>query len=50
MRALLRGVATSDGMTFPIAATLCVTMTLAGSLVPAVRALRIDPILSIRAE
>jgi predicted permease len=50
MEALLAGVAPADEATFFAAIALCVTMTLAGSLVPAVRALRIDPIASIRAE
>jgi len=50
MQALLAGVAPADGPTLLTAVALCVTMTLAGCLVPAVRALRIDPIVSIRAE
>jgi ABC-type antimicrobial peptide transport system permease subunit len=44
------GVGPGDGATFLAAAGLCLAMTLAGCLVPCLRALRIDPIVAIRAE
>jgi predicted permease len=50
MQALLVGVAPGDAATFLTAAGLCLLMTMAGSLVPALRALRVDPITAIRAE
>jgi putative ABC transport system permease protein len=50
IEALLAGVAPADGATFLTAAVLCLAMTLAGCFVPCLRALRIDPIVSIRAE
>jgi predicted permease len=50
IEALLAGIAPGDGATFLIAAVLCLVMTLAGCFVPCLRALRIDPIVSIRAE
>ena len=50
MQALLAGVAPGDPLTFGSAIGLAVVMTVAGTLVPALRALRIDPIAAIRAE
>jgi predicted permease len=50
MRALLAGIAPADPETFAAAIALSVLMTLAGSLAPAIRALRVDPIAAIRAE
>jgi len=50
MQALLAGVAPTDTATFFSAAGLCLLMTLAGSLVPSLRALRVDAITAIRAE
>jgi predicted permease len=50
MQALLAGVTPGDTATFLAAAGLCFLMTLAGSLVPSLRALRVDPITAIRAE
>ena len=50
VEALLAGVKPGDGTTFGIAAGLCIVMTLAGSLPPALRAVRVDPITVIRAE
>jgi predicted permease len=50
MQALLAGVTPGDAATFVTAAGLCFLMTLAGSLVPSLRALRVDPITAIRAE
>jgi predicted permease len=50
MRALLAGVTPGDAATYLTAAGLCFLMTLAGSLVPSLRALRVDPITAIRAE
>jgi hypothetical protein len=50
MQALLAGVPPADGATFLAAAVLAAVMTLAGSLVPAVRALLVDPLIAMRAE
>jgi putative ABC transport system permease protein len=50
MEAILVGVKPGDGPTFSAAVVLAAGMTLAGSLVPTIRALRIDPIKAIRAE
>jgi ABC-type antimicrobial peptide transport system permease subunit len=50
MQSILAGVTPGDGATFLAAAGLCFLMTLAGSLAPALRALRVDPITAIRAE
>lgn len=50
MQALLAGIPPADPTTFLIAALLCVVMTIAGSLVPALRAIHVDPIAAIRAD
>jgi ABC-type lipoprotein release transport system permease subunit len=50
MQALLAGVRPGDLATFLAAVGLCFLMTMAGSLMPAVRAVRIDPTVAIRAE
>jgi predicted permease len=50
MEALLAGVKPFDGPTFAAAVALSAVMAIAGSLVPALRALRVDPIAAIRAE
>ncbi len=50
MQALLAGVAPADTATFASAAALCFLMTIAGSLMPSLRALRVDAITAIRAE
>ncbi len=50
MQSLLVGVAPSDAVTFAVAAALCVLMALAGSFLPALRAVRVDPITVMRAE
>jgi predicted permease len=50
MQALLAGIAPADAATFIAAAALCFLMTLAGSLIPSLRALRVDAITAIRAE
>jgi predicted permease len=50
MQALLAGVEPGDAATFAAAAVLCLLMTLSGTLVPALRALRVDPLTVIRAE
>jgi hypothetical protein len=47
---LLAGIAPTDAATFLSAAALCLLMTLAGSLAPALRAVRVDAITAIRAE
>jgi putative ABC transport system permease protein len=50
MQALLAGVVPADGPTFLAAAVLSVVMTIAGTLVPTIRALRVNPITAIRAD
>jgi predicted permease len=50
MQTLLAGIAPTDAATFLSAAALCLLMTLAGSLAPALRAVRVDAITAIRAE
>jgi putative ABC transport system permease protein len=50
MRALLFGVEPADPATILGAVALVVVMTLAGSLVPALRAVRLNPMLVLRAE
>ena len=50
MQTLLAGINPGDAATFASAAALSLAMTLAGSLLPALRALRVDPIAVIRAE
>ncbi|HXM45477.1 MAG TPA: FtsX-like permease family protein, partial [Bryobacteraceae bacterium] len=50
MEGLLADVRPGDALTFASAIGLCVLMTILGSLVPALRAVRIDPIAAIRSE
>ncbi len=50
MRALLFGVDPADPATILGAVALVVVMTLAGSLVPALRAVRLNPMLALRVE
>jgi predicted permease len=50
MQALLVGVNPGDALTFMSAIALCVVTTVFGCLRPAVRASRVDPMTSIRAE
>jgi len=50
MEGLLAGVRPGDAVTFASAIGLCLLMTVLGSLLPALRAVRIDAIAAIRAE
>ena len=50
MRALLAGVNPADAPTFAAAIALCALMALTGSLVPALRAIHIDPATAMRVE
>jgi predicted permease len=50
LEGLLAGVKPGDAATFASAIGLCVLMTVLGSLLPAIRAVRIDPIQAIRSE
>jgi putative ABC transport system permease protein len=50
LQALLAGVKPGDSATFLSAIALCLVMTLAGSLMPALRAVRVDPTTAIRVE
>ena len=48
--AILAGVQPYDGPTFGAAIVLAVIMTVAGTLIPTMRALRVNPITALRAE
>jgi ABC-type antimicrobial peptide transport system permease subunit len=50
MGALLFGVAPGDPVTFAVAAGVAMLMALAGTLVPALRAVRVTPMSALRAE
>jgi predicted permease len=50
LQALLAGVLPGDLASFVTATALCLVMTLTGSLVPALRAVRIDPTTAIRID
>ncbi|HXO22231.1 MAG TPA: ABC transporter permease [Thermoanaerobaculia bacterium] len=50
LEALLAGVEPGDAATFAAAAGLCLLMTIVGSVVPALRAVRFDPMEVVRAE
>ena len=50
MEALLAGVSPTDPLAYRMAVGLVLAVTLAGTLVPAIRAVRIDPLTAIRAE
>ncbi len=50
MQSLLFGVEPGDAVTFAAAAALCVVMTLAGSLLPVLRAVRVAPATVFRGE
>jgi putative ABC transport system permease protein len=50
MHALLAGITPADPLTFSAVAVLAVVMTIAGTLVPALRAVRVDPISVMRVE
>ena len=50
MQSLLAGLDPGDAATFATAMALAVMMTLAGSLIPTVRAVRVDPAVAVRAE
>jgi len=50
MEALLAGVAAGDVATYAAAVSLAMVMTVAGSLMPTLRALRVNPIAALRAE
>jgi ABC-type antimicrobial peptide transport system permease subunit len=50
MEALLAGVRPGDAVTYVAAAAVAALATLTGGLAPALRALRVDPTLALRAE
>ena len=50
MEALLAGVEPADPATFAAAVALALTMTISGSLLPALRAARVDPTVALRAD
>jgi putative ABC transport system permease protein len=50
MQSLLAGLDPADAATFATAMVLAVILTVAGSLIPTVRAVRVDPAVAVRAE
>ncbi|MEA2638954.1 MAG: putative transport system permease protein [Chloroflexota bacterium] len=50
MQTLLAGVQPADAVTFLAAGLLCIAMTLVGSLVPTLRAARVDPATAFRSD
>jgi ABC-type antimicrobial peptide transport system permease subunit len=50
LQALLAGVSPADSGTFMVVIALCLVMTMAGSFIPALRALGVDPIDALRSE
>jgi predicted permease len=50
LESLLAGVKPDDALTFSFAAVLCLVTTLVGTLVPALRAIQVDPSAVMRAE
>ncbi len=50
MESVLAGVEPGDVLTFASATVLAIVMTFVGSFLPAMRAVRVDPLLAIRAE
>ena len=50
LQSLLAGVAPLDAATLSVAVLVALIMTLAGSLLPAMRAVRVDPTVAMRAE
>jgi predicted permease len=50
MQSILAGLDPGDAATFGTAMALAAMMTLAGSLIPTVRAVRVDPAVAVRAE
>jgi predicted permease len=50
MQSLLAGVKPGDAATFGAAIALCASMTIAGSALPALRAMRIDPATALRTD
>jgi ABC-type antimicrobial peptide transport system permease subunit len=50
LRALLAGVSPADPLTFAAVVGLVLVMTLVGSLLPAWRALRVNPLMALRSD
>jgi ABC-type antimicrobial peptide transport system permease subunit len=50
MGSVLAGVTPADAATYASVALLAVVMTIAGTVMPALRAMRVDPIQSLREE
>lgn len=50
MQGLLAGIQPADVETFGAVAALCLVMTVAGSLAPAMRAVRVDPATALRTD
>jgi putative ABC transport system permease protein len=50
MQGLLAGIQPADQETFGAVAILCLVMTVAGSVAPAIRAVRVDPAMALRTD
>ena len=50
LEAVLAGVEPGDALTYSLTAAIVLAVTISGSLVPALRAVRVDPVRSMRAE
>jgi putative ABC transport system permease protein len=50
MRALLVGISPGDPLTIALAVVVALLMTLVGALLPALRAVRVSPMVAMRAE
>jgi putative ABC transport system permease protein len=50
MKALLFGVSPSDPRTFVLVAALLMLVTMAAALIPARRAVKVDPVVTLRYE
>ena len=50
LQSLLAGVSATDGQSFAAAIALVVAMTLLGALLPALRAMRVDPVVAMRED
>ena len=50
MRGLLHGVTPGDPLTFVVVATALSAVALAASIMPALRATRVDPVIALKSE
>ena len=50
VQALLAGISAADAATYAAATTMAIVIALAGSIVPAWRAMRVDPVAAMRED